>query len=84
MYSANTRRHTLPLFFFSSRDSQGDNIDTGGTKLADIAEARRQGIALMGQMIKDSAGHRDVGAKLDVWIANASGDTLCSFSFSES
>jgi len=71
----------MPRYFFHVIDGV-ETIDTEGTVLANVEEARAEAIVLSGAMLRDSGGKFWNNGQWHLRVVDAAGNKVCALTFS--
>src|SRR3954471_23139160 len=76
-----SRKARMPRYFFHVIDGI-ETIDSEGTVLADVEEARAEAIVLSGAMLRDSGGKFWNNGQWQLRVVDATGNKVCALTFS--
>ena len=71
----------MPRYFFHVIDGQ-EILDTEGTELAGLEEARAEAVVLSGAMLKDAGQKFWNNGEWRLQVADGAGETVCALRFS--
>jgi hypothetical protein len=71
----------VPRYFFHVRDDR-ESIDTEGTVLSGLEEARVQAVTTSGEMLRDFSRQFWNEPEWRMWVTDETGATVCSLRFS--
>src|SRR5215203_5835601 len=76
-----SRKARMPRYFFHVTDGI-ETIDSEGTVLANVEEARAEAIVLSGAMLRDSGGKFWNNGQWQLRVVDGTGNKVCALTFS--